>query len=54
MEDVEIDVTEEDVACGYTEIECGACQGTGVFAANPEYKQPCVECSTRGTRAVSL
>lgn len=54
MEDETIEVTPEDVARGYTHIECGACQGTGVFQITDDHEIDCVECSTRGTRAVSI
>lgn len=49
-----IEVTEEELNQGIVHIECPACKGTGIFAANPEYEQPCVQCSTRGTIPVSL
>lgn len=56
MDDIELEVTEQDVARGFTEMECPACDGTGRFFAHPdpEKEPPCVECSTRGTRIVSL
>lgn len=66
MDDVEIDVTEEDIRRGVVHIECPACEGTGVAFWHPEFpdREPrpsdrdtkfgCVECSTRGERAVTV
>lgn len=58
MDDVELEVTDRDARRGFTEMECPACEGTGVCFWHPGYPDDegpgCVECSTRGTVGVSL
>lgn len=49
-----IEVTPADVARGFTEVSCPACDGTGRFEIEPGHVIDCVECSTRGTIGVSL
>lgn len=55
LPDVVIEVTDEEAELGVAEMECGACNGTGIVDWLPHRDEaPCIECSTRGTRMVMV
>lgn len=52
--DRRVSVSPADVARGFVEVECPACEGTGEFVITDDHSQPCVRCSSRGQVVVSI